>query len=771
MGQVPRFLKPESCVGCSLHTAGFGFAPPSGPPGAALTFIGEALGYEEAIAGEPFYGSAGGVLSRILHRCGIQRAHVRIGNVVSCRPPNDYLSGAPWEHHAIASCRQFLQPLLDSVPPNGVVVTLGAVPLGAVLGMAGQKGVTVKDFHGTVHRIDRADGTGYWVVCTFHPSHLQRGAMNLLEIVCNDIRLAERISRDGFVRSESELIIDPSPEWFTWWTQNHLAMVNANPEGTHLSLDTEFPEKSPGVDESEVLDWNAQSPMTRINGGNDRKTGWTVPAREPYLGIFRAFMRQLNDLGAWAWFWNKYSELDHFVAAEIPCNNLMAIDGMWLWKHIQSDVPRGLGFVAPLASDFGAWKHWANTPEKEGAYAAADGVQNWRTNMWLMKSAMTHGLWDVFMRDWHDRDQYCLRPAHVMGVPIDRPGLQVFHQELQTKLGTILSKIKDTAAKGVLKPKEGYPKPPMQKCTKCHGAGELPGWPDESVREQCDACWGAGKTIATAPPASVLGKPKKGGGEAKQQYMSEGVILVEAEVEIDVRCCDTCKTQDVGPRHKCKRPPKPKAVRSPRRSRKRAQPAVLIDADAGRDVAAPPVEEPAAPPVTPDPVADRSQPAAVLSYQRLVRRRWYWQLPFNPDAPAQVLAYLEQQGIEAPYDKKKQRKTTAKKALADLQKKYRDDPFFQLQLDWKAVQKVDSVYAVGTLAILDKNDRVHPEYLPIPSTLRDSARHPNLTNVVADKSGVQGLAAGFRRVVVAREGVPEGVTEDELRAWEARWAN
>jgi hypothetical protein len=60
--------------------------------------------------------------------------------------------------------------------------------------------------------------------------------------------------------------------------------------------------------------------------------------------------------------------------------------------------------------------------------------------------------------------------------------------------------------------------------------------------------------------------------------------------------------------------------------------------------------------------------------------------------------------------------------------------------------------------------------LPIPSTLRDSARHPNLTNVVADKSGVQGLAAGFRRVVIARDGVPADVSAEEYTAWETKWA-
>src|SRR5262249_41151682 len=157
----------------------------------------------------------------------------------------------------------------------------------------------------------------------------------------------------------------------------------------------------------------------------------------------------------------------------------------------------------------------------------------------------------------------------------------------------------------------------------------------------------------------------------------------------------------------------------------------------------------------------------VVTVRRL-RRRWFWQLPFNPDAPAQILAYLAQQGIAAPIDKKKNRATTNKKALDTLKKQHADDPFFQLQMDWKAVQKVDSTYAVGTLARLDHNDRIHPEYSPIPSTLRDSAKNPNLTNVVADKAGPQGLASGFRRCIVARDGVPPGVSAEELQRFEER---
>jgi DNA polymerase len=718
-----------------LERLGFGFAYPSGPANARLRFVGEALGYEEAVAGEPFYGSAGGVLTRICVRAGIDRRHVRIANVISCRPPGDFLAGAPWEYLAINQCRQYLQPEIDACPPGGVIVPLGAVAMAAILGLAGVVGVTVKDFHGTVHELKRADGSIVYVIPTYHPSHLQRGAMNLLDVVTEDFKRADRIAQRGFTRSPSELVIDPPAEWLARWCVDHLGRVDRDPDGTHLSCDTEFLEKAGGADESEVDSWNGQSPITRVNGGNDTRLGWTVPHVGAYIEILQRFFRALAVKRGWTWFWNKYADVDHLRAHGYQLTGLVDIDGMWLWHHIQSDLPRGLGFVAPMASDFGAWKHWGKVKELEPKYAAADGLQNWRTCMWVMGGAIKLGQWDVFMRDWHERDQYVLRPAYEMGVPIDRAELIRFHEELQAKLGTVLARIKETAAKGVLKPKLGYAKRPGKRCPDCKGKGlELIGTEHENI---CDTCEGEKVIYATTPPASILGKSKKGGGEAKLQYMTEGVKFVEAEIEVDVRCCRTCNGVGVGPKLRCPNPAKARTRRAAS-----GEPAVVV----------------------PLPVPD-------LYLGRARQTRWFWQLPFNPDAPAQILAYLEQQGIEAPVDRKKQRKTTNKKALAALAKQHASDPFFQLQMDWKAVQKVDSTYAVGTLNRLDADDRVHPEVLPIPSTLRDSCRNPNLQNVVADKAGPDGLASGFRRAIIARDGLPPGVTEEEFSAWQTKWGS
>lgn len=97
------------------------------------------------------------------------------------------------------------------------------------------------------------------------------------------------------------------------------------------------------------------------------------------------------------------------------------------------------------------------------------------------------------------------------------------------------------------------------------------------------------------------------------------------------------------------------------------------------------------------------------------------------------------------------------------------DPFYQCVLDWKAVQKVDSTYVVSVLDQLDDDDRVHPEIAPVPETLRDSCKGPNFQNVVADREGPASLAAGFRRAVVSRDGVPADRTEAEVEGWERKW--
>ncbi len=750
----PKYPKPAACEGCALATTGYGYAPYHGPETTRILFIAEALGADEATHGQPLIGAAGGVHTRVLRRASMDRDSCGHDNCARCRPPENWLVGAPWEKEALAHCRRaYLESTLKRLTPNGVIVPLGATALRNILGLQGVEGVAIKDFHGTVSR-DPSDR--FWVVPSFHPSHLQRGAMGLLDVVARDYGVAQQIANNGFTRSSADLVVDPSPQWFAAWVDDHLARLAQDLDGTWLALDTEFLEKAGGVDESELVSWDRTSPMTRVNVANRKGQGVTVPYREPYTTEVERLLAGVAAHHGWMFLWNKYADLDHLAAAGHTLEGIVAIDLMWAWHYLQAALPRGLGFVAPLASDFGAWKHWAKQPGLEGKYAAADALQTYRGAIWLIPQLIAAGMLTIFLRDWHERDQYVLRPARLQGVPIDRPELEAFHEELQGKLGNILERIKATTAQGVLKPKLGYTrKPKGAPCPTCIGKGKIKtegvtkvGKP-KTVWVTCEACDGVGHDEQPHPPVSILGKPTRGGGEAKTQYLIEGVQLVQAEISVEVSNCRTCGQSDVGLRHQCAEHPdtaRPGNLRPPGTLCGQANPASAIAA-------------------TP---AAGTSPNIVREHVQ--QQRWFWRLPFNPDAPQQILAYIASQGEAAPLARKTRKPTTDKDAMKSLAKKYgEDDPFYQCVLDWKAVQKVDSTYVIGVLTRLDDNDCIHPEITPKPQTLRDSCVGPNLQNVVADREGPASLAAGFRRAVVSRDGVPADRTVEELEAWGARW--
>ncbi len=740
MALSPKLQKPSACAGCELERRGHGYASVDGPLHARLTFIAEALGAEEAILGRPLMGAAGGVHTRILTRAGISRDLTRADNCCRCMPPQMWFDEkAPWFYPALSHCRQYLQTTLDQVPSDAVVVTLGATALRSVLNLHGVEGVSVQNFH---HTVNRSVDDRYWVVPSFHPSFLQRGAMNLLEIVTSAYRLADRVTREGFRRTPTTLVVDPHPDIYRSWVHEHLRRVQADPDGTHLSLDTEFKDK--GDDEAEIdVSGSATSPLTRINVGNDSTTGMTVRYEGPYIAITEELLAGLAARQGIVLAWNKYADWDHLQNAGHTLNGIQCYDGMWAWHYLQSDVPRGLGFVAPLASDFGPWKHWSKVPDLEGKYAAADAVQNWRTCMWVLKALHQARMWDTFNADWHERDVYVLRPARAMGVPADRAALEAFHQDLQEKQAAILVKVKAIGAEGVLKPKQGYAeRPSLGCCGHCNGSGHplieeaMDVGNDPPVGTGrfyysmaiCRECVGAG-TITPPPPKSILGIQKgKSKSEAKQAYIAEGIALVARTVSLGVRVCQSCGATEIGPKHNC--------LRKTRRK------------DAGQ------ADGPVAVPL-------------VLSETRQVQR-WFWRLPFNPGSWQQVLAYIESHGHQPGTHRKTRKPTTDKESLKKLAAET-SDPLYQLLLDGRAVEKVDSTYAVGSLNRLDADSRLHPEITPKPSTLRDSSVGPNLQNVVADKDNTKTLAAGFRRCIVARDGIPAVITEAEVVAWRTRW--
>jgi uracil-DNA glycosylase len=61
----------------------------SGPPDAEIVLVGEAWGAEEETAKQPFVGSAGNELSRILAEAKLERSSILLANVIPSRPQNN----------------------------------------------------------------------------------------------------------------------------------------------------------------------------------------------------------------------------------------------------------------------------------------------------------------------------------------------------------------------------------------------------------------------------------------------------------------------------------------------------------------------------------------------------------------------------------------------------------------------------------------------------------------------------------------------------------
>src|SRR5207249_11468605 len=129
--------------------------------------------------GRPLVGDAGGMFQRLLNLLGWSRDAFRLDNCARCNPVNDWFDPrAPWYYSALQHCQYVEHETLSA--GSTVVVALGGTALRRLLHLEHAKDLRVADWHGAIVR-DPTDR--YWVVPTFHPSFLQRGAHNLIGTV------------------------------------------------------------------------------------------------------------------------------------------------------------------------------------------------------------------------------------------------------------------------------------------------------------------------------------------------------------------------------------------------------------------------------------------------------------------------------------------------------------------------------------------------------------------------------------------------------------
>ena len=138
----------RTCTRCRLHEGRARAVPGEGNPQTEVVFIGEGPGRDENLAGRPFVGASGRLLTELIESLGWRREDVFITNVVKCWPPGN----RDPQLDEIEACAPFLRRQLAVLDP-AVVVTVGKHSLGVFM-----PGERIGRVHGTTRPVDPVTG-------------------------------------------------------------------------------------------------------------------------------------------------------------------------------------------------------------------------------------------------------------------------------------------------------------------------------------------------------------------------------------------------------------------------------------------------------------------------------------------------------------------------------------------------------------------------------------------------------------------------------------
>jgi DNA polymerase len=457
-----------------------GFSAIEGTGSLGVMVVAEALGARERADGLPLrpHADAGSVFQRALKLAGVDRAQLCITNTIRCMPPNNFLEGAKYEREAIEHCSQYLREAVQRYSPR-VILALGNVALRTLTGLTGDHR-TVTSLRGYV--LQAIDYSGVVVVPSYHPSYIRRGAGQLFRVLVEDIRRAVAVTREGKVTKQTvQWINDPltGKPTRTITEQPVQTSYILNPmDDPRLSYQTDptvedaekfyqhckdHPElvisydietdRSAGKAEGEVDNEEMGQEITLVQFSTAPATGIALPFAADYVGMIRRTLALGNPkVGHNNWLF------DNPILAAYNCPVAGPIaDTLWMWHHMQPDLPADLQFVASWFGMPFPWKHYAGPNLR--FYGVADADATLRIFQQIPEAMKKLKVWDSWVRQ---RQQ--LRPIlermKARGVGTDADQLVVFGQQLSVEIERVRQEILPLVPAELtqFKPFKGIPK-------------------------------------------------------------------------------------------------------------------------------------------------------------------------------------------------------------------------------------------------------------------------------------------------------------------------
>lgn len=420
---------------------------PSGSGSNGVLLVGEALGGQEVEEGLPFAGRAGQKLASLLRSKGWDKDEFLIDTTLRCQPPQNKLLGRPDAAAAIRHCSSHVDGTIATSMPK-VIVAMGAVAMRRILDLPEWE--TLESRRGYVEWSRKYH---CWVIATFHPSFLMRGNQHLSTVFLDDLGKAVRIAQEGFSYATYHLTVDPPLLSLEKWVRAFEEECGRNPN-LLLAADIETPYKADEDEGGLVMD-DPSYQILRVGFSYNKGSALSIPWNTQTI----PFVKRLLGTRCVKVWWNARYDVPRLLANGISLEGSQW-DAMLGWHVLNSDLPKGLGFVVPLlCPDHPRWKHLGKG--EPGKYNALDAVVTLRCAQEIFPDLLSQNLWHVFDRHVIQLDTV-LDAMSTFGVPVDQTARVELSQTLQTQLKEVDTLLQEAAPVEVrrLHPKEGFAKPP-----------------------------------------------------------------------------------------------------------------------------------------------------------------------------------------------------------------------------------------------------------------------------------------------------------------------
>jgi uracil-DNA glycosylase family 4 len=423
--------KPSSCLTCpgwAWHGSGFMPSPEVPLQGTwnGVLLVGEALGEAEAASGKPFQGKAGWAFTQMLQRVGLDRGDFLIDNVLRCRPPDNRLNGIPLEREVIAHCGSHLNKTITEWKPR-VIVPMGEVALQRILDLPKSEKITPR--RGWVEWSHRYN---CWVIPTFHPAFIMRGNQALSGVFVADVGYAVQVAQSGHKWNQCTYHTDPPLPLAEAWVRG----FEEGGDDKLLAADIETPYKSEQEDEASLDFEDPSYVLLRVGFSWREGDALSLPWQTHYLPLI---YRLLRSRAKKLW-WNARYDVPRLIANNAAPGGSQW-DLMWAWHIVNSDLPKGLSFVASLlAKGQPRWKHLGKS--EPARYNAMDAEVTRRVGTKILADLTTHHLLDVFTRHIVKLDEI-LGAMSQAGLRIDHDARLALSQDVQAALASVKADLQE----------------------------------------------------------------------------------------------------------------------------------------------------------------------------------------------------------------------------------------------------------------------------------------------------------------------------------------